>query len=185
MIKLLANVALTVALVMVATHGGRAETTDASLLPVGAAAPDVEGKDPAGAPVKLSGELKKSPGKFAVVYFYPKDETPGCTKEACAFRDAFDKFVKAGVTIFAVSRDPEASHKGFREHHKLPFPMVADVSGAVQRAYHVPEIRPGLTARVTFLVGPDGKIAKVWPEVDPGVNATQVLDAVAAAKPKR
>ena len=61
----------------------------------------------------------------------------GCTKEACAFRDAVDRFVKAGVTIFAVSRT-EASHNGFREHYKLPFPMVADMSGAVQRAYRVP-----------------------------------------------
>jgi peroxiredoxin Q/BCP len=151
------------------------------LLPVGAAAPEVQGKDPAGAAVKLSAQR----GKFAVVYFYPKDETPGCTKEACAFRDAFDRLAKAGVTIFAVSRDPEASHNGFREHYKLPFPMVADVSGAVQRAYRVPELKPGLSKRVTFLVGPDGKIAKVWPDVDPGVNATQVLDAVAAAKAKR
>ncbi len=182
MVKLLANLALTAALVLVATEAGRAQApADAALLPVGAVAPEVEGKAPAGAAVKLSSQK----GKFAVVYFYPKDETPGCTKEACAFRDAFDQFVKAGVTIFAVSRDPEASHNGFREHYKLPFPMVADVSGAVQRAYHVPEIRPGLAARVTFLVGPDGKIAKVWPEVDPGVNATQVLDAVAAAKTKK
>jgi peroxiredoxin Q/BCP len=187
MVKLLANLGLTAALVLVATRGGLAETPaspETALLPVGAAAPDVEGKDATGATVKLSAELKK-PGRFAVVYFYPKDETPGCTKEACAFRDAFDRFVKAGVTIFAVSRDPETSHKGFREHYKLPFPMVADVSGAVQRAYHVPEFRPGLTSRVTFLVGPDGKIVNVWPAVDPGVNATQVLDAVTAAKAKR
>jgi peroxiredoxin Q/BCP len=190
MIKLVSNAALAGALVLIATQAGKAQTPapppvppspDATLLPVGAAAPEVEGKDPAGATVKLSAQR----GKFAVVYFYPKDETMGCTKEACAFRDAFDKFVKAGVTIFAVSRDPEASHNGFRAHYKLPFPMVADVSGAVQRAYRVPEFKPGLTKRVTFLVGPDGKIAKVWPEVDPGVNATQVLDAVAAAKAKR
>jgi peroxiredoxin Q/BCP len=189
MIKLVSNVALTAALVLVATQAGQAQapapppvppSPDAALLPVGAAAPEVEGKDRAGAMVKLSAQR----GKFAVVYFYPKDETPGCTKEACAFRDVFDKFVKAGVTIFAVSRDPEPSHKEFREHHKLPFPMVADVSGAIQRAYRVPEFKPGLTARVTFLVGPDGKVAKVWPNVDPGVNATQVLDAVAAARAK-
>jgi peroxiredoxin Q/BCP len=154
----------------------RGRANEAALLPLGAVAPDLEGKDAKGAPVKLSAQR----GHFAVVYFYPKDETLGCTKEACAFRDAFDKFVKAGVTIFAVSHDDEASHRGFREHQHLPFPMVADTSGAVQRAYGVGAAIPGgsMTARVTFLVGPDGKIARVWPKVDPVVNASEVLDAV-------
>jgi peroxiredoxin Q/BCP len=150
-----------------------------ALLPVGAAAPDVQGDDATGAPVKLSSQK----GKFAIVYFYPKDETLGCTKEACAFRDAFDKFLKAGITIFAVSRDNEASHRGFRDHYKLPFPMVADPSGAVQRAYHVPG--ETVAQRVSFLVGPDGKIARVWPKVDPVVHAGEVLNAVAALKGKR
>ena len=152
-----------------------------ALLPVGAVAPEVEGKDAGGTPVKLSGETKK--GRVAVVYFYPKDETLGCTKEACAFRDSFDKLVKAGVTIFAVSRDPEESHKAFRAHYKLPFPMVADPSGAVQRAYRVPG--ETVSQRVTFLVAPDGKIARVWPKVDPVQHANEVLDAVAALKGKR
>ena len=152
-------------------------------LAIGAPAPDVTGKDAAGTPVKLSAQK----GKFAVVYFYPKDETLGCTKEACAFRDAFDKFVNAGITIFAVSRDPESSHVSFREHYHLQFPMVADPSGAVQRAYRVPPIKAGaeVTARVTFLVGPDGKIARVWPKVDPVVSAREVLDAVAEIQAKR
>ncbi|HXU62898.1 MAG TPA: peroxiredoxin [Polyangia bacterium] len=152
----------------------------ADLLPVGTVAPPVAGTDAAGKTVKLSDEK----GKFAVVYFYPKDDTPGCTKEACAFRDSFDKFGQAGVTIFAVSRDSEASHKTFREHHKLPFPMVADPSGEVQKAYGVPSMLPGtgLAARVTFLVGPDGKIAHVWPKVDPVVNAREVLATVAELK---
>jgi peroxiredoxin Q/BCP len=152
---------------------------DEALLPVGAVAPEVTGKDAAGTPVKLSAQK----GKFAVVYFYPKDETLGCTKEACAFRDAFDKFFKAGVTIFAVSRDPDSSHVAFREHYHLQFPMVADPVGTVQRAYRVPPAKPGveITARVTFLVGPDGKIARVWPKVDPVVNAGEVLAAVAAS----
>jgi peroxiredoxin Q/BCP len=155
-----------------------------SLLAVGAAAPEVEGKDAAGTTFKLS--ASKSQGHFAVVYFYPKDETAGCTKEACAFRDASDKFVKAGVTIFAVSRQDEASHKGFREHYHLPFPMVADTTGSVQRAYGVPSMLPGvdIASRVTFLVGPDGKIAHVWPKVDPVVNAKEVLYTVASLTPK-
>lgn len=150
----------------------------AALLAVGAAAPEVQGKDGDGNVKKLSAQR----GHFAVVYFYPKDETLGCTKEACAFRDAFDEFVAAGVPIFAVSRDDEASHRAFRQHQRLPFPMVADTSGAVQRAYGVPPVKPDSTmaSRVTFLVGPDGKIARVWPKVDPVVNAGEVLDAVKA-----
>jgi peroxiredoxin Q/BCP len=149
----------------------------ADLLTVGKPAPELFGADANGKLMKLS----EQKGKFAVVYFYPKDETVGCTKEACAFRDSFDKFLKAGVTIFAVSRDTEASHKGFREHYKLPFPMVADTTGDVQRAYGVPSMVPGtsMVSRVTFLVGPDGKIAHVWPKVDPVVNAREVLDTVA------
>jgi thioredoxin-dependent peroxiredoxin len=172
--KLIGLFALVAALLFVVA---RVRAND-SLLPVGAAAPEVVGKDAAGATVKLSGQK----GHFAVVYFYPKDETTGCTKEACAFRDASDKFIKAGVTIFAVSRDDEASHKGFREHYHLPFPMVADTSGALQRAYGVPSAMPGMNiaARVTFLVGPDGKVARVWPKVDPVVNAKEVLDTVAS-----
>jgi peroxiredoxin Q/BCP len=149
-----------------------------TLLATGAAAPEVQGTDAAGNVKKLSAQR----GHFAVVYFYPKDETLGCTKEACAFRDAFDKFVRAGVTIFAVSRDDEASHRAFRQHQHLPFPMVADTSGALQRAYGVPPARPDapMAARVTFLVGPDGKVARVWPKVDPVVNASEVLEAVQA-----
>jgi peroxiredoxin Q/BCP len=162
------------------TAGARAATDGPTppLLAVGAAAPEVLGTDAAGNVKKLSSQR----GHFAVVYFYPKDETLGCTKEACAFRDAFDKFVRAGVTIFAVSRDDEASHRAFREHQHLPFPMVADTSGALQRAYGVPPARPdaAMAARVTFLVGPDGKVARVWPKVDPVVNASEVLAAVQA-----
>jgi peroxiredoxin Q/BCP len=173
------RIGLAVAAVVVSIAGrGVAEE---GLLPVGAVAPEVEGKEGGGAVVKLSGETKK--GRTAIVYFYPKDESLGCTKEACAFRDAYDKLLKAGVVVFAVSRDSEESHRGFRAHYKLPFPMVADPSGAVQRAYRVPG--ETVAQRVSFLVGPDGKIARVWPKVDPVVHANEVLDAVAGLKAKR
>ena len=153
---------------------------DGELLPVGAPAPDVIGKDASGKTVRLSAQKRK----FAVVYFYPKDDTTGCTKEACAFRDNLDRFGKAGVTVFGVSRDSEASHRAFQSKYQLPFPLVADPSGAVQRAYRVPNARPDaeVAARVTFLVGPDGKIARVWPKVDPTLHAGEVLDAITAAK---
>jgi peroxiredoxin Q/BCP len=142
------------------------------LLPVGAAAPELVGRDAAGQALRLS----ERRGKPSVVYFYPKDDTPGCTKEACAFRDAFARFSAVGITIFGVSRDSEASHAEFRKKHELPFPLVADESGAVQTAYGVPS-RLGKAARVSFLVDGGGRIARVWPDVDPGVHADEVLAA--------
>src|SRR6478672_2722952 len=155
-------------------HSARA---DEPLLAVGTPAPEVVGTDAKGTTFKLSAQK----GKFAIVYFYPKDDTPGCTKEACAFRDAFDKFVAAGVTIFGVSHDAEPSHKAFMQKYTLPFPLVADPSGAVTKAYHVPSTL-GFDKRVTFLVGPDGKIVKVYPDVDPGVHAKELLDAIGALR---
>jgi peroxiredoxin Q/BCP len=146
----------------------------AGLLAVGAPAPDVAGKDGTGRMV----HLQERQGHVSIVYFYPKDGTPGCTKEACAFRDAFDKFAQRDVTIFGVSRDDEASHAKFRAEHQLQFPLVADPDGKVQLAYGVPDRMPGLASRVTFLVAADGRIAKVWPDVDPAVHADEVWAAI-------
>ena len=174
----LAAVALAALLVLVGFFG-RARA-DEPLLAVGAAAPEVVGTDAKGTTFKLSAQVKA--GKYAIVYFYPKDDTPGCTKEACAFRDAFDKFVAAGVTIFGVSRDSEPSHKAFQQKYTLPFPLVADTSGAVQKAYRVPDTLWGSTKRVSFLVGPDGKIARVFPDVDPGVHAKDLLAIITSLK---
>jgi len=151
------------------------------LLPVGSVAPDVEGKDAKGATVKLSAERSK--GRYAIVFFYPKDDTPGCTREASGFRDANDRFGEAGVAIFGVSRDSEDSHRAFQDKYTLPFALVADPSGAVQRAYRVPGSI--VAERVSFLVGPDGKIAHVWPEVDPAAHATDVLATISALASKR
>jgi peroxiredoxin Q/BCP len=143
------------------------------LLPAGSPAPDVVGEDPDGKPVALADQR----GKMAVVYFYPKDGTPGCTKQACAYRDAFAKLQRAGVMVFGVSRDSAESHRKFRQEHQLPFAMVADESGAVAQAYGVPSKFIVMSARVTFLVDGDGKIAEVWPDVDPAVDAERVLAA--------
>lgn len=142
------------------------------LLGVGAVAPNVVGKGADGATLKLSA-LR---GRPAVVYFYPKDGTPGCTKEACAFRDAWQRFSEQQVVVFGVSGDSEASHAEFRQEHDLPFPLVSDESGALAAAYGV-KSRLGMPARVTFLIDAAGRIAKVWPDVDPGVHATEVLQA--------
>jgi peroxiredoxin Q/BCP len=145
------------------------------LLAVGAAAPEVVAEDPQGKPVTLS-SLRGQP---VAVYFYPKDETPGCTKQACAFRDAWDTLQGAGVHVIGVSRDDQASHREFVKHHALPFPLAADADGKLQEAWGVPSRMPGISARVTFLVGRDGKVARVWPEVDPALDAKNVLAAAA------
>jgi thioredoxin-dependent peroxiredoxin len=142
------------------------------LLPVGAVAPEVVGTDPAGKTVRLS-DVR---GSAAVVYFYPKDGTPGCTTEACAFRDAFKSYEAKHVVLFGVSRDSADSHAKFAASHSLPFPLVADQDGSVSLAYGVSSTL-GFDSRVTFLVGADGKIAHVWPNVDPGVHASEVLAA--------
>jgi len=147
------------------------------VLEVGASAPEVEGVDLSGKRFRLSDSRAAGAAKPAVVYFYPKDGTPGCTKEACAFRDSWNRFSERGVVVFGVSRDSEASHAKFLKEHELPFPLVADESGAIQAAYGVPS-RLGMAGRVTFLVDQSGRIAKVWPDVDPGVHADEVLKAI-------
>jgi peroxiredoxin Q/BCP len=142
------------------------------MLPVGALAPDLAGHDQSDHEIHLF----ERRGKPSVVYFYPKDDTPGCTKEACAFRDTFEKFSARGITIFGVSRDSEASHVEFRKKYELPFPLVADESGAIQAAYGVPS-RFGKAARVSFLIDGQGRVAKVWPDVDPALHADEVFAA--------
>jgi peroxiredoxin Q/BCP len=144
----------------------------AGLLPIGSVAPDLVGEDPAGHEVRLTG----SRGKPAVVYFYPADGTPGCTTEACAFRDAWKKLDAAGVVVLGVSSNSAESHRKFQKEHQLPFALVADESGAIAASYGVSKKLWGYD-RVSFLVGRDGRVAKVWPSVDPGVHASEVIDA--------
>jgi len=148
------------------------------LLPVGAIAPEVVGEAPDGSVTRLT----SARGHAAVVYFYPKDGTPGCTKEACAFRDSFSRYEKLHVTIFGVSRDSREIHTEFRESHRLPFSLVSDASGSIARAYGVSSPL-GMSARVTFLIGADGRVARIWPDVDPGVHANEVLAAAEASEP--
>jgi peroxiredoxin Q/BCP len=145
------------------------------LLPVGAVAPDVTAVEASGAVTRLS-SLRGQP---VVVYFYPADGTPGCTKEACAFRDAWARLQGAHVAVIGVSAQSRESHVTFEKEQNLPFPLVADEDGAVQRAFGVPRGLWGYS-RVSFLVDANGKIAKVWPDVDPGVHADQVLAAASA-----
>jgi len=147
-----------------------------NLLPVGAAAPDFEAIDANGNHVRM---LKTS-GK-RVVYFYPKDGTPGCTKEACAFRDSFQRYLDNHITVFGVSGDSAESHAEFRKEHDLPFPLAADIHGSIAQSYGV-ATRIGMPARITFIVDSNGKVDRVFEDVDPGVHADQVLAAAATAR---
>ncbi|HHH27856.1 MAG TPA: peroxiredoxin [Polyangiaceae bacterium] len=139
-------------------------------LAVGTPAPDVEGVDQNGEPRSVA----DARGQFLIVYFYPKDGTPGCTAEACAFRDAWQRFEEAGVMIYGVSGDDQASHAEFAEEHDLPFPLIADPSGTWSRHFGVGTFL-GMTERVSFVIDPEGVVVARYPDVDPGVHANQVL----------
>lgn len=120
-------------------------------------------------------------GKNVILYFYPKDDTPGCTKEACAFRDSYADFKKKDAVVFGVSTDPVKSHDKFVEKFKLPFTLLADEDKKIVEAYGVWGQKSFMgrkymgTHRVTFLIGPDGKIKKIWPAVKPEEHAEEVL----------
>lgn len=131
--------------------------------------------------------LKELKGKPIVLYFYPKDDTPGCTKEACAFRDFYADFKKAGAVVLGVSTDSTKSHGKFAEKFSLPFPLLADEDKKIVEAYGVWGEKSFMgrkymgTHRVTFLIGADGKIAKIWPTVKPEEHAAEVLEAIRSA----
>ena len=125
-------------------------------LPVGTAAPAFTARDTNGNVVKLSDFA----GKPLVLYFYPKDDTPGCTKEACSFRDSYSDFRNKDVAILGVSRDDEVSHQQFSQKFSLPFPLLADTDGAITKAY---DVEKGEKAkRVTYIIDGIGKISKVY-----------------------
>jgi len=147
------------------------------LLPIGSEAPNLQAVDQHGKEHRLADER----GHAVVVYFYPKDGTPGCTAEACAFRDTWSKFKAANVQVFGVSKDDAKSHEEFAKEQNLPFPILADPNGEWLRAFGVPS-RFGMASRVSFLVDANGKIAKVYPNVDPGIHADEVLKDAAATK---
>ena len=139
-------------------------------LAVGSPAPEFAARAHDGTEISIAA-LK---GKPIVVYFYPKDETPGCTKEACAFRDAWKDLAATNVVLVGVSSDSADSHKKFAEHHKLPFHLVSDADGAIAKAYGVPTTL-GYVARQTFVIGADGKLKKIYRTVDVGKHASEVL----------
>jgi len=146
-------------------------------LKAGDVAPDFSVASNGGGKVSLA-DFK---GKPVILYFYPKDDTPGCTKEACAFRDGFAEFKKRGAVVLGVSTDPVKSHDKFVEKFQLPFTLLADVDKRIVTAYGVWGEKSFMgrkylgTHRVTFLIGPDGRIKKIWPQVKPDGHAAEVL----------
>ena len=146
----------------------------------GQAAPEFELATDSGDTVSLA-SLR---GKPVVLYFYPKDDTPGCTAQACGIRDAWGEFERSGAVVLGVSADDEASHAKFREKYELPFPLLADTDHAVSEAYGVwaEKTYMGKTymgiERSTFVIDADGTVAKVMRKVKPDTHADDVLAAL-------
>lgn len=143
-------------------------------LSVGTTAPNFTVRDTIGKTVTLS-DYK---GKTVVLYFYPKDDTPGCTKQACGFRDAYTEYQGKDIVVFGVSMDDESSHQQFTQKFNLPFPLLADTDGAIATAYDVNN--GGYAKRVTYVIDPEGKISHVYATVNTETHAADILAALAA-----
>lgn len=138
--------------------------------------PDVEFVTEGGE--KLSaGDLE---GEKTVLYFYPKDDTPGCTKEACAFRDRMSDYERAAIRVYGVSLDSPESHRRFREKYNLNFPLLTDEDGRAADALGVLRESGKSANRVTFLLDSNGRIARVYPEVSPETHADEILEDAAS-----
>lgn len=145
----------------------------------GDAAPDFETRDAEGNTIKLS-DLR---GQKVVLYFYPKDDTPGCTKEACSFRDGYSEFEKRGIKVLGVSLDDEKSHQKFASKYNLPFTLLADTDHSVADAYDVYGEKQFMgkkymgVSRKTFLIDEKGEVRKVFDKVNVDEHADEVLKA--------
>jgi thioredoxin-dependent peroxiredoxin len=131
--------------------------------------------------------LKDFRGKIVVLYFYPKADTPGCTKEACGFRDTFSKIKKTGAVLLGISADTAASQKKFQDKFSLPFPLLADAGKKIANQFGVVKEKNmygrkvmGI-ARTTFVIGPDGKIQHIFNNVKPEGHAEEVLEYLKSA----
>lgn len=142
----------------------------AELLLPGTPAPDFEARNQDGDIVRL----RDFAGRPVVLYFYPADDTPGCTREACAFRDDFRAFEEKGAVVLGVSTQDEASHRAFRAKHRLEFDLLVDTDRELSRAYHALGLL-GTAKRMTYVIGPDGRIRASFKTLDPGRHSEEAL----------
>jgi peroxiredoxin Q/BCP len=143
----------------------------------GKPAPDFELQSDTGETVRLS-DLR---GKPVVLYFYPKDDTPGCTRQACGIRDAWGEFQRAGAEVLGISADSQASHERFKSKYSLPFTLLADPDHRLGGPYGVAQEGKQSYERSTFVIDPDGNVARIMRRVSPDSHADDVLAVLAAA----
>jgi peroxiredoxin Q/BCP len=147
---------------------------------VGQPAPEFTLPDQNGGSVSLS-SLK---GGWVVVYFYPKDDTPGCTAESCSFRDSFEEFTDAGAKVVGISSDSVESHKAFATKHDLPFTLLADTDGSVRKAFGVGKTLGLIPGRVTYVIDPEGVVRhKFSSQFKPKSHIDEALDVIKAGSP--
>ncbi len=148
------------------------------MLEINSIAPDFSLQDKDGNDVRLSDFA----GKRVVLYFYPRDNTPGCSRQACAFAAAYDGFRELDAVVIGVSKDSVASHQRFAEKYNLPFILLSDPEHQVIEAYGAWQEKKNYgkvsmgTVRCTYVIGPDGRIEKVMPKVKPDTNAAEILE---------
>lgn len=145
------------------------------MLKVGDIAPDDEIENHEGKKTRIS-DFR---GKTVVLYFYPRDNTPGCTTEACNFRDELDEIRNLGAEVIGVSTDSVQSHRGFMKEHGLNFALLADKNRGFSKAYGALNLT-GTASRITYIIGRDGKITHVFPKVSPATHSKEIIEALKA-----
>lgn len=135
----------------------------------GITAPNFTAKDDSGNTVSLA----DFEGKTVVIYFYPKDDTPGCTKQACSFRDSYSEYEDKDIVVLGVSMDDATSHQAFKDKFSLPFPLIVDTDGTLAQAYEVEG--GGYAKRVTFVIDSKGVIKKVYESINTETHAADIL----------
>lgn len=163
-----------IGILLIASLGYRSYANASSNLMIGDSAPDFALSDAKGDTHALSNYR----GKYLVLYFYPKDDTPGCTKEACHFRDDMSRLEKLNAKVVGISVDTAESHSKFAEKYHLPFPLLADTDGKVANRYHALTnlLVVKIARRYTFLISPDGKISKIYTNVNVSGHSQQIID---------
>jgi thioredoxin-dependent peroxiredoxin len=159
-----------------AAASSSADAREAALLAVGSEVPDVGGSTQSGERLRL----RELAGKPVVVYFYPKDDSPGCTIEAEELRDLYRDIQSTGAVVVGVSTDDGDSHRAFTQKYALPFALLSDPDGGIARAFGVSRMPGGRLHRTTFVIGRDGRVKKVFREVTPKGHGAEVLAALRA-----